>query len=143
VNHQKKHYPPQVAVATWKGDQEFDAGVPGRATIRVDGHSKTAPSPVDLMVISIGTCSAVDVVEILAKRRTPVEALEVTTTVTRADEAPRKLTHVWVTFKIRGAGIERVHAERAIELSVNKYCSVRTSLDPEIPVEWNLELNES
>jgi putative redox protein len=37
--------------------------------------------------------------------------------------------------------IERVHAERAIDLSVSKYCSVRNSLDPEMPIEWVLELN--
>jgi putative redox protein len=45
-----------------------------------------------------------------------------------------------LAYRIRGAGIERVHAERAIELAVTKYCSVRDSLDLNMPVEWTLEL---
>jgi putative redox protein len=45
-------------------------------------------------------------------------------------------------FRIAGDGIEREQAERAIELAVNKYCSVRDSLDPSIPIEWTLLLNE-
>jgi putative redox protein len=43
---------------------------------------------------------------------------------------------------LRGAGIERVHAERAIELAITKYCSVQESLDPATPVEWTLELDD-
>jgi putative redox protein len=43
-------------------------------------------------------------------------------------------------FRISGVGIEREQALKAIELSVTKYCSVRDSLDPKIPVEWELEL---
>jgi putative redox protein len=50
---------------------------------------------------------------------------------------------ILLTFRIAGAGIEREHAERAIDLAVNKYCSVRDSLDPNIPVEWKLELRDS
>jgi putative redox protein len=41
-----------------------------------------------------------------------------------------------------GAGIEKEQAERAIDLSINKYCSVRSSLDPEAPITWTLALSE-
>jgi putative redox protein len=91
---------------------------------------------------ALGACSAVDVVEILAKRRTPVRSLEVEVTGRRVETIPRRLEHVTLRFIIRGAKIERVHAERAIELSVNKYCSVRDSLRPDVPVEWELDLDE-
>jgi putative redox protein len=82
------------------------------------------------------------VVEILAKRRTPVETLEIETVGKRVETTPRRLEHVVLKFKIAGKGIERVHAERAIELAVNKYCSVGASLDPGIKVEWELALVE-
>ena len=59
---------------------------------------------------------------------------------TREDASPRRLKHVLLLFRISGAGIEREQALKAIELSVTKYCSVRDSLDPNIPVEWELEL---
>jgi putative redox protein len=47
---------------------------------------------------------------------------------------------IHLAYRMRGAGVERAHAERAIELAITKYCSVRDSLDPAIPVEWSLEL---
>jgi putative redox protein len=59
---------------------------------------------------------------------------------TRQDASPRRLKHVLLIFRISGEGIEREQALKAIELSVTKYCSVRDSLDPNIPVEWQLEL---
>ncbi len=131
---------PQRVVAKWVGDHNFDAGRPGRPAARFDGDGRTGPSPVDGLLASLATCSAVDVVDILAKRRTPVESLEVEVVAERVDTIPRHLKHVTLNFRIGGAGIERVHAERAVELSVTKYCSVRSSLRPDLPVEWTIDL---
>jgi putative redox protein len=131
---------PERVVAKWAGEHLFDAGRLGRPTARFDGDGRAAPSPVDALLASIGTCSAVDVVDILAKRRTPVESLEVEVVAERVDTIPRHLKHVMLIFRIAGAGIERVQAERAVELSVAKYCSVSSSLRPDVPVEWKIEL---
>ena len=131
---------PERIVAKWAGEHLFDAGRPGRPTARFDGDGRAAPSPVDGLLASIATCSAVDVVDILAKRRTPVESLEIELVAERVDTIPRHLKHVTLNFRIGGAGIERVHAERAVELSVTKYCSVSSSLRPDVPVEWTIEL---
>jgi putative redox protein len=95
---------------------------------------------VDTLLAALGSCPAVDVVDILAKRRTPVESLEVDVVAQRVDTIPRRLEHVMLIFRIGGAGIERVHAERAVELAVTKYCSVRDSIRPDVPVEWKVEL---
>jgi putative redox protein len=97
---------------------------------------------VDLLLGALASCVSIDVVDILAKRRTPVESLTVDVAGTRVDGVPRRLTHVRLDVRIRGAGIERGHAERAIELAVTKYCSVRDSLDPALPVEWTLDLGD-
>ena len=135
--------PPNRVVVNWAGEHRFDAGREGKPQVRVDADGATGPGPVDTLLIALGTCTAVDVVDILAKRRTPVEAMSIEVVGTRLDapQPPRPLTHARLVYKIRGAGIERVHAERAIDLAVNKYCSVRNSLDPNVPVEWALELN--
>jgi putative redox protein len=133
--------PPNHVVVQWRGEQEFEAGRPGGPTLRVDGRAKVAQSPVDVLLTALGACSSIDVVSILAKRRTPVRSLEVDIIGERAnDRVPRKVTRIVLTFRIAGDGIEREHAERAVELSVTKYCSVRDSLDPGIPVEWTVEL---
>ena len=133
--------PPNHVVVQWRGDEEFEAGRPGGPTLRIDGHGKIAQSPVDVLLTALGACSSIDVVSILAKRRTPVRSLEIDIIGERAnDRVPRKLRRILLTFRIAGAGIEREHAERAVELSVTKYCSVRDSLDPGIPVEWKVEI---
>ena len=136
--------PPNHVVVRWRGDETFEGGRPGGPAVLVDGHGKAAQSPVDVVLTGLASCSSIDVVGILAKRRTPVQSLEVEVVGERAnDRVPRKLVRIVLTFHIVGAGIEREHAERAIDLAVTKYCSVRDSLDPTIPVEWKLELRDA
>ena len=127
----------------WVGEHKFDAGRPGKPTMRIDGDGRTAPSSVDALIASLATCSAYDVIDILAKRRTPVESLEIDVVTERVDTIPRHLKHVTLNYRIAGAGIEKTHAERAIELAVTKYCSVGSSLRPDVPVEWTVEINEA
>lgn len=133
--------PPARITARWDGEHRFEFGRAGGPTVRVDASAKTAPSPVDTLLGALATCTAVDVVDILAKRRTPVDSLEVDVVGTRRQGVPARLTHVLLAYRVTGADVERVHALRAIELAVTKYCSVRDSLDPNLPVEWTLELN--
>ena len=132
--------PPQRIIAVWKGDESFDTSKPGGPVARIDGHGVTGQGPVDTLLSALGTCSAMDVVNILAKQRTPASSLEVEVVGTRENASPRRLKHALLIFRIAGAGIEREQALKAIALSVTKYCSVRDSLDPAIPVEWELEL---
>jgi putative redox protein len=126
---------------TWIGGQAFDCARPGGPAARVDGNAKTGPSPVDTLLNALACCTAIDVVAILEKRRTPVATLDVEVAGARKDAVPSRLTGINLVFQITGNGIERVHAERAIELAVTKYCSVRDSLDPELPITWDLVLN--
>jgi putative redox protein len=108
--------------------------------MRIDASGKTGQSPVDTLLSALATCTASDVVDILEKRRTPIESLQIDVVGERVDTVPRRFKHIKLTFHISGNGIEREHAERAIELSVNKYCSVRDSLSRDIVVEWKLDL---
>ena len=135
--------PPNRVVLNWGGEHRFDAGRPDGPTVRVDASGQTGPGPVDTLLIALGSCTAVDVVDILAKRRTPLEALAIDVDGERFQGTPGRLTRVTLVYRMRGAGVERVHAERAVELAVTKYCSVRDSLDPAIPVEWRVELDGS
>jgi putative redox protein len=127
----------------WKEDRVFEARREGRPSILIDGDGMQAPSPPDTLLAALAACVSVDVVDILAKRRTPVESYSVEALGERVDTVPRRFKHITLNISIHGAGIERVHAERAIDLAVTKYCSVRDSLSPDIPVVWNLALDDS
>ncbi|HVX41194.1 MAG TPA: OsmC family protein [Gemmatimonadaceae bacterium] len=125
---------------TWRGDRAFDAGPEGR-THRIDAGGKEGPGPVETLLGAIATCSGIDIIDILAKRKTPVEQLEVNVDAERRSEFPRRVQRLDIEYRIDGAGIERVHAERAIALSFERYCSVACSLAPDIVVEARLTLN--
>ncbi len=108
--------------------------------VRFDGGGESGQSPADALLSALASCSSIDVVDILAKRRTPVESLEVNVIGERVDTIPRRFKHITLQFRIGGTGIERDQAERAIMLAVTKYCTVRDSLRPDIVVDWTLEL---
>ena len=132
---------PAAARIVWAGEQKFDVGAPDGPLVRIDASGKMGPGPVTALLGALGSCVSVDVVDILAKRRTPVESLTIDLQATRVDGTPKRLASATLNFHITGAGIERTHAERAIDLAVNKYCSVRDSLRADIPVGWTLTLN--
>ncbi len=127
---------------TWSGDHRFDGvRASGGPSIRMDSSGVTGPSPVDTLLCALASCTGVDVVDILAKRRTPVSALTVDVQGDRFSGIPGRVTAIHMRYRIEGTGIDRVHAERAIELAVTKYCSVRDTLDAQMPVTWELALN--
>lgn len=125
---------------TWRGERSFDAGPAGR-THRVDANAKEGPGPVETLLNAIATCSAADIVDIIAKRNTPVERLVVKVAAERRPQYPRRVQRLSLEYQIDGAGIERTHAERAIQLSFERYCSVAASLAPDIVTEAKLTLN--
>lgn len=123
----------------WEGEMLYRGGPAGGPTLRMDGRREAAPSPVDSLLVSLASCAAIDVVEILEKRRTPVRALDVSVAFSRAPEPPRRLTDVTLRFRVE-TDSQRHHVERALELSFSKYCSVANSLAPDTRVGWELEL---
>jgi putative redox protein len=119
----------------WVGGHAFEGGRAGGPQIVLDGKAARGPSPVDSLLLALIACTGYDIVDILEKRRTPIEAMSIAGEGVRHDGVPARITHITLTYDITGAGIEQVHAERAVELAVTKYCSVRDSLDPNLPIE--------
>ncbi len=124
----------------WVGGSRFDAGRAGGPRVRVDGDAETGPSPFDMLLAAMAACAATDVVEIMKKQRTPLDALSVRVAAHRVSTTPRRLASAVLHFTLQGAGITAQKAERAVELSVTKYCSVRSSLIADAPVTWTLDL---
>lgn len=126
----------------WLGASEFEAHRAGGPKVHIDGDSKSAPSPFDTLLAAIATCAATDVVSILAKQRTPPKALRVTVEARRIDATPRRLASAVLHFSIAAPGTTPAKAQRAVELSVTRYCSVRSSLLAGIAVTWTVALEE-
>lgn len=135
---EQKHEESHVQVV-WEGEMRYRGGRPAGPTLLLDGRREAAPSPVEGLVAALAACSAIDVVEILQKRRTPPTALRVDVVYRRAPTPPRRLTEVRLRFTVATRS-ERHHVERAVELSFEKYCSVATSLAPDIALSWEVEL---
>ncbi len=139
-NTQARLLPHPGIEVDWLGASEFEAHRAGGPGIRIDGDSKSAPSPFDTLLAAIASCSATDVVSILAKQRTPAKALRVTVEAQRVDATPRRLASAVLHFSITAPGATPAKAGRAVELAVTKYCSVRSSLLAGIAVTWTVEL---
>lgn len=129
-------YPIEVR---WEGGRRYSGGPAGGPALTVDGNREIAPSPVDTLVIALASCSAIDVVDYLEKRRTPPSSLDVSVRFSRAPEPPRRLTDAHLTFRV-ATDSPREHVERAVQLSMEKYCSVANSLAPDTRLGWSVEL---
>jgi len=131
------HAPVQIE---WVGGARFEAGRPDGPKVLIDGDAQTGPSPFDMLLAAIASCAATDVVEIMKKQRTPLESLSVRVEAHRVPATPRRLAAAVLHFVMKGAGITEAKAARAVELSVTKYCSVRSSLMAAAPVTWTIQL---
>jgi putative redox protein len=125
----------------WRGDHRFEGGRDGAPPIVIDSDTKAGPGPVDTFLCALAACTAVDVLDILTKRRTPPEAFAVEVDAARAKATPARVIGWVLHYRLDSAAIDRVHAERAVELALTKYCSVRDSIDHATPVRWHVTLN--
>jgi len=93
-----------------------------------------APTPMELLLISLASCSAMDVIAILRKKHQPVEHLEVRAHGQRRDEHPTVFTMIDLEYIIHGSGIDPVAVGRAIELSRDRYCPIWAMLRTSVPI---------
>jgi putative redox protein len=128
--------------AHWRGEQRYDVNRDGGPAITIDGNRVAGPGAVDVLLGALAVCSSMEVVEYMAKRRTPVAQLDVVVNGERRMVAPRRVLSARLAFHLRGEGIEPAHATRAIALAIETYCSVASSLAPDIVIETQLVLNE-
>lgn len=92
------------------------------------GGRNLGARPMELMLLSVGSCSAVDVLHILRKARQPVVDCFVEVDGQRADTEPKVFTDIHLKFVITGAGLSEPQVRRAVGLSANKYCSASIML---------------
>jgi len=107
-----------------------------------DSERSAAPSPVELLLVALGSCTATDVAGILSKKRQHVTSYVVEVTGKRRDEYPRSYTAMRVHHILTGKSISAKAVAHAIELSETKYCSVAATLRPTVEIQSTFEIIE-
>jgi putative redox protein len=108
--------------------------------VACEGH--LGASPIELVLIGIAGCTAIDIVSLLGKMREPLAGLEVTAAATRAAEHPKRFTAIEFLYTLRGSGLSREKVERAVGLSQGTYCSALASLRADCAISSRIEILE-
>lgn len=124
----------------WTGDQRFRARTEEGVELVVDGERAAGASPTDALLIALAACMGIDIVDILRKGRQDLRGCALKVAGERRADPPRRFTAIRLEVKLSGAGLSRAKAERAIELSRTRYCSVWATLSEDVEFQVDLTL---
>jgi putative redox protein len=126
------------------GDEFFIGTSPSGHAVAIDTKrdNKTAPSPVEMLLIAVAACTAADVISILRKKRQDVSDYNVEITGERAETHPRKFLSFHVHHIVRGRGVSEKAVADAVEISDTKYCSVAATVRPTAEIKTTFEIVE-
>ncbi|GAA0301834.1 OsmC family protein [Psychrosphaera haliotis] len=131
------------ANVSWLEGMAFEGKTESGHKVVLDGSNPgTAPSPMEMVLLSAATCSAIDVVSILEKARQSVKNVEVDIDAERAETVPKVFTKIHLTFIVTGKDVSANHVERAVRLSADKYCSVAKMLEASVEISHSFEIKE-
>jgi putative redox protein len=132
------------AVVRFVEDDLFVGTTPGGRALVLDTDSKrsSGPSPIELLLVALGSCTATDVASILKKKRQQVTSYTVEVSGERRDDYPRSYTSMKVHHIVTGRSISPTAVAHAIELSETKYCSVADTLRPKVEIQSTFEIIE-
>ena len=106
------------------------------------GGRNTGLRPMELLLIGIGGCSGMDVASILNKKKQDLKGLEINVNGQKAENYPKKFTDINIEFTVKGKNISEEAVKRAVELSMDKYCSVKATLEGSAKVTWSYKIIE-
>jgi putative redox protein len=124
------------AQVIWNQDLSFEGSGDGGFPIRIGSPSSpgTGAGPVELIIIALAGCTAMDVISILMKKQERVVAFQVSVHAERETDYPKVITSAELEYTVTGSAIREASLRRAIELSVTKYCPVHVMLSKAFPI---------
>ena len=128
-----------IAHSEWQQGDTFQGVTESGNTILVDADSAHThgPSPMEAVLMALCSCTSVDVVSILKKKRQNLTGLRVSAVAEQAAEPPRVFTSIHLTYAVRGQ-LSRKAVEDAVSLSKNKYCSVSKMLEKSTAIDYEI-----
>jgi putative redox protein len=133
------------ATVHYAGDEFFIGTTPSGHAQAIDtkGDRKAAPTPMEMLLVSVAACTAADVVSILEKKRQDVTRYSVEVTGTRREEYPRAYTAFHINHIVHGRSVSEKAVADAITLSDEKYCSVAATVRPTAEITTSFEIIEA
>ncbi|HMA84043.1 MAG TPA: OsmC family protein [Candidatus Thermoplasmatota archaeon] len=104
--------------------------------------SEAGSRPMELLLVSLGSCTASDVASILQKKRVPLDSMDVIVTGERKETHPKVYTKINIEYVFYGKNMETKDLERAIDLSQNKYCPISAMLKESCEITHSYQLKE-
>lgn len=129
------------AKVIWTDNHRFLGQAGSSHGMVVDGDSKSASSPMELVLIGLCACTGYDVASILAKKREPFISLEVRAEADRAATPPTVYTEIRLVYRV-GGRVSHKAVEDAVKLSEDKYCSVAAMLHKTAKISFMIEYCE-
>ena len=128
-----------IAHSDWREEEVFEGVAQNGNSITFDADAahKHGPSPMEAVLMALCSCTSVDVISILKKKRQALTGLRVSADATQAPAPPRVFTHIKLTYAVRGR-LSRKAVEDSVSLSKNKYCSVSKMLEKAATIEYEI-----
>ncbi len=135
------------AKVVWKGRLNFEGRAESGFHLPLDGSLDAGGEnhgfrPMELLVIGLAGCSGMDVISILKKKQQEVANFEVIVRADRAEQHPRVFTRVEMEYKVEGKAIDRAAVERAVQLSIEKYCPAYAMLGKAVPIDIKISVSD-
>jgi putative redox protein len=123
----------------WKERMQFVGQAGDGPSVFIDSNEgRTGPSPMEMVLMGVAGCTAMDVIYIMKKRRADVTGFRVNITGERAENHPKRYTRILIEYLLDGKGITTKDVEQAIKLSTTKYCSAMASLNAQVETSYRI-----
>jgi putative redox protein len=135
------------AKVIWKGRMSFIGSAESGFSIPLGtspdvGGDNDGFRPMELLAVGLAGCTAMDVISIMQKKKQEVTSFEVQVHADRAEDHPHVFTRIVIEYILGGRNIERVAAERAVQLSSEKYCPAQAMFSKVAPIELKITIKE-
>ena len=123
----------------WKEKMQFVGQAGDSPSVILDNpDGKTGPTPMEMVLMGIAGCTAMDVISIMRKKRADVTGFQINITGERAEDHPKRYTKILIEFVLEGKSLSPKEVERSIELSTTKYCSAIGSMSAPVETSYRI-----
>ncbi|MAA75001.1 MAG: peroxiredoxin [Salinisphaeraceae bacterium] len=133
------------ATIDWQNNLHFSGAADSGHRIDIDGPPALGGEnrglrPMELILLGVGGCSAMDVMHILKKARQDITDCRIEVDGTRADSDPKVFTDIHLEFIVSGNDLSDKHVARAVKLSAEKYCSASIMLAASVNITHGYQI---